>query len=1009
MGSRIHPSGQMSNAAPEDGDKSSNGGERELQQLVDATPSLLHSARPDGYIDFFNRGWLQLLGLQLEDVQGWRWTSAIHPDDREKFVAKWRESLWTGQAFEAESRVRRADGEYRWFLHRKEPLRDASGQIVKWYGSSIDIEDRKRAEKRIVRKEEELRQLLDVVPQQIFVLGEDLLPAYANRAVLEYHGAKVDDVPPDAVLASQTVHHPDDVARLWEAGQRAVSNGTPLETEARILGKAGEYRWFLIRMNPFRDENGQITRWYGTRTDIDDQKHAEEKIRHQEREVREILDLVPHHIGAYGPEGTTRLYANRVLLDYYGLNLEQLQAPENDIPAMVVHPDDLPSFVAARNRGFAASSEWETEARFRRRDGQYRWFLVRVTPLRDEEGRILRWYITGTDIDDRKKAADKVRQQERELREVVDVVPHHIAVATPDGTHIYGNHVMLDYYGLAPEDVQDSGIEELARHFMHPDDVEGFLATWQCGFAGAVAWETEARFRRQDGEHRWFLVRVIPFHDDGGRTVRWYVTGTDIDDRKKAEEKVRQDERALRLVFDVVPAQIVVLDPTRRSLDANRALLDFWGFGSLEELTAVEFPLANRCHPDDIDKLPDTILAFAAGEPHELEIRVRRHDGQYRWLLVRWVPLRDDQGRIIRWYAAGTDIDDRKRAEDRAQEENVALREEIDKISMFEEIVGASPALRAVLARVSKVAPTDSTVLITGETGTGKELVARAIHKSSRRANRAFVSVNCAAIPQALITSELFGHEKGAFTGALQRRVGRFELAEGGTLFLDEVGELPMDTQIALLRVLQEREFERVGGNKPIRTNVRVIAATNRELQAAITAGTFRSDLLYRLNVFPIEVPSLRDRVDDVPMLVKYFIDRYARKLGRKIRRIDSGTIRLLQTYPWPGNIRELQNVIERSVILCETEEFSIDESWLPRQEAARPLQAVEPMPVAREAANKRAAQLKEKVTIEAALAETRGRVSGPYGAAAKLGLRPTTLEARIRSLGVDKHQFKSG
>ena len=258
MASRIDPTGQMSDAAPERCDDPSSGRERELQQLVDATPSLLHTARPDGHIDFFNRGWLQLLGLRLEDVEGWRWTSSIHPDDREEFVANWRESLSTGQPFEAESRVRRADGEYRWFLHRKEPVHDQRGQIVKWYGSSIDIEDRRRAEERIARKEEELRKLLDVVPQQIFVLGEDLLTAYANRAVLEYHGTNVDDVPPDAVLATQAAHHPDDVARLWEDGRRAVASGTPLETEARILGKTGEYRWFLIRMNPFRDENGKI-------------------------------------------------------------------------------------------------------------------------------------------------------------------------------------------------------------------------------------------------------------------------------------------------------------------------------------------------------------------------------------------------------------------------------------------------------------------------------------------------------------------------------------------------------------------------------------------------------------------------------------------------------------------------------------------------------------------------------------------------------------------------------
>jgi transcriptional regulator with GAF, ATPase, and Fis domain len=337
---------------------------------------------------------------------------------------------------------------------------------------------------------------------------------------------------------------------------------------------------------------------------------------------------------------------------------------------------------------------------------------------------------------------------------------------------------------------------------------------------------------------------------------------------------------------------------------------------------------------------------------------------------------------------------------DQLYQENIALKEEVDRASMFEEIVGTSPSLRAVLSRVSKVAPTDSTVLITGETGTGKELIARAVHRRSDRSSRPFVSVNCAAIPRDLLASELFGHEKGAFTGAIQRRIGRFELAEGGTLFLDEIGELPAETQIALLRVLQEREFERVGGIGSIRTNVRVIAATNRDLQAAIAAGTFRSDLFYRLNVFPIEVPPLRERREDIPVLVGYFIDRFARKAGKSIRSVDKMTMESLQSYPWPGNIRELQNIIERSVIVCDTENFSVDESWL-----SRPPLASEPNgrpELSRKLANK------EIEMIEAALRESGGRVSGPSGAAVRLGIPGSTLDSKIRSLRIDKNRFKS-
>jgi transcriptional regulator with GAF, ATPase, and Fis domain len=337
---------------------------------------------------------------------------------------------------------------------------------------------------------------------------------------------------------------------------------------------------------------------------------------------------------------------------------------------------------------------------------------------------------------------------------------------------------------------------------------------------------------------------------------------------------------------------------------------------------------------------------------------------------------------------------------DQLYKENLALKEEVDQASMFEEIVGSSEVLNRVLRHVAKVAPTDSTVLIKGESGTGKELIARAIHKRSQRSARAFIRVNCAAIPASLIASELFGHEKGAFTGATQLRLGRFELADGGTIFLDEVGELPTDTQLALLRVLQERELERVGGSQVISVDVRVLAATNRDLQAAVDAGTFRLDLFYRLNVFPIQMPSLRERVGDIPMLVEYFIGRYADKLGKKIRNIEKRTFELFQTYHWPGNIRELQNVIERAVVLCDGDTVSIDETWLQRGTRTR----AEQFPSI-------AASLvdREREMIESALSESRGRVSGPSGAATLLGIPRSTLESKIRSLKIDKHRFKSG
>jgi formate hydrogenlyase transcriptional activator len=455
---------------------------------------------------------------------------------------------------------------------------------------------------------------------------------------------------------------------------------------------------------------------------------------------------------------------------------------------------------------------------------------------------------------------------------------------------------------------------------------------------------------------------------------------------------------AIREVVDLIPVMIGVMKPDSTALYANKAILDYTGF-SIQQATQPD--TTNRgFHPEDIERLREERRRGLLGnKPFAIEERIRRKDGQYRWFLAQFNPLLDKQGRVIRWYATGTDIDDRVRAEERTRNENLALREQIERDSMFEDIVGSSEPLRKVLHQLRKVAPSDSTVLILGETGTGKELIARAIHKQSSRSPRAFIAVNCAAIPPSLIASELFGYEKGAFTGATQRRIGRFEAANGGTIFLDEVGDLPAEVQIALLRVLQEREIERVGSDKPIPLDVRVLAATHRNLEKLVSEGTFREDLLYRLNVLPIRMPSLRERAADIPLLVEYFIARFGKKAGKQFRVIDKNSLNLLQEYGWPGNIRELQNVIERAVILSESDTFAVDDTWLKR----------EPSEVPRLATPLTGTLLQqERDIIEAALAETRGRVSGPAGAAAKLGVPTRTLDSKIKRLGIDKYRFKS-
>jgi formate hydrogenlyase transcriptional activator len=592
-------------------------------------------------------------------------------------------------------------------------------------------------------------------------------------------------------------------------------------------------------------------------------------------------------------------------------------------------------------------------------------------------------------------ASDSSRSgQSLDIRLVVDSIPAFTWSAHPDGSVEFVNQQWREYAGLSLEESQGWGWQAA----IHPEDLPSLMEKWRQLLISGEAGDIEARMRRHDGVFRWFLIRFEPFRDETGKIVMWYGVSTDIENLKQIEEKLREDERELRRITDAIPQTIVVLDPSGLPIYANQAFLDYTGL-TADDVIGPNFR-ERFFHPEDIEKNRIKRKAdLARGLPFEFEHRALGKDGRYRWFLIQYNPFRNERGEVTRWYATGTDIDDRVKAENRTRNENLALREQIDRDSMFEDIVGSSESLRKVLRQVTKVAASDSTVLILGETGTGKELVARAIHKRSGRAERAFIGVNCAAIPASLIASELFGHEKGAFTGATQRRLGRFESANGGTIFLDEVGDLPAEIQIALLRVLQEREIERVGSSRPIPVDVRVVAATHRDLNGLVAEGKFRPDLLYRLNVVPIEMPSLRERAADIPLLVEYFADRFGKRAGKKFRTIDKKFLKAFQAYPWPGNVRELQNVIERAVILSDDDELTVDETWLKRNPVQNP---------ARLRTLDSALVRQEKGMIEAALAESQGRISGPGGAAAKLGLPARTLDSKIKRLKINKYRFKA-
>jgi formate hydrogenlyase transcriptional activator len=776
--------------------------------------------------------------------------------------------------------------------------------------------------------------------------------------------------------------HPEDRAGFEEVINRALAGATDFEHAYRLLLPDGQVKHVHALAHVLQDASGN-REFVGAVTDITERKTTEDK-------VRRLVEAGILGIFFATVEGGI-VEANQAFL-------QMLQYDRQDLVSGRLRWADLtPAEWRERDERsmaeFLATGVFQAyEKEYFRKDGSRVPVLVGGARIQSPNDGV----VFVLDLSEQKRAEEKIRRSESYLAEAQRLSQTGSWAWSPDDDIRYWSE---ECYRVLSFDSQD-GLPRFEQFFqrIHPDDQPGFRELIETAIREKAEWEADYRIVHPGGFIRDIHVVGHPVLSTSGHLVEFVGTVIDVTERKRAEEELRRSEMELRQMLDLAPQHVAVYGPNRERLYANRILLDYLGT-TLDEWR--QRSMVAEIHPEDSERLKAYVdRASSSGSGFELELRVRKGDGSYRWFLARFNPLRDEQEQITRWYVAGTDIEDRKRAEDRLQQENVALREEIDKASMFEEIVGTSSALKAVLSRISKVAPSDSTVLITGETGTGKELVARAIHRRSDRASRAFVSVNCAAIPRDLIASELFGHEKGAFTGATQQRLGRFELANGGTIFLDEVGELPSETQIALLRVLQEHEFERIGGTRRIRGDVRVIAATNRDLQAAISAGSFRSDLFYRLNVFPIEIPSLRERREDVPMLVEYFIDRYARKAGKNIRSVNKKTLELLQSYPWPGNIRELQNVIERSVILCETEIFSIDESWLPKQPyLTEPKNQME-LP--------RSLLAQEKEMIEAALKETRGRVFGPTGAAAKLGIPRSTLESKIKSMKIDKNHFRT-
>jgi len=854
--------------------------ERELRDVVNSVPAHVWRTLPEGEVDFVNDRWSQFTGLALDEALGWKWESVLHPDDLARVVADWQTALKNGQALEYEARVRRADGEYCWWLIRNVPLRDEAGKQLRWYGTAIDIEDRMRAEQALRKSEDRWRSVFENSAIGVALTdlnGRFLVTNHVFQAMVGYTEGEL-----HAISFLEITHEDYRQANRALITELLEGKRRQFQIEKKYRCKDGTLIWVRDNVSLVPGTESVSRFIMALSEDITQRKRAEEALQRSEAYLAEAQKLAKTGSWAYNRAAEKHIYWSDEMLRIFGLD-RQSNLPDRADFLRLVHPEDRDRLQEQIDKSRREKADFVQDYRIVLTDGTVKHIHGTGHTVLDETGNIVEYVGTAVDVTERKRDEEKLQRSEADLLEAQRL----------SHTGSWKHEIASGKVTVSPEVYRIFGVE--------PDEVTSTTDFW--------------------------LNRNHP------------------EDAKRIQELFEESE----------------IQKTDYEADYRIVLPD----GTIKHLHAVGHPVLNES--GDLVEFVGTAIDVTEQAQARIELEKA--------------------------------FEEIKRLKDRLHDENLALREQIDQAFMFEEIVGSSPALQTVLSSIVKVAPTDSTVLITGETGTGKELIARAIHKHSRRSGQAFISVNCASIPSSLIASELFGHEKGAFTGAVQRRQGRFEMAHSGTIFLDEVGELPAETQIALLRVLQERQFERVGGNRIIPTDVRVIAATNRDLTAAIAAGTFRADLFYRLNVFPIEVPPLRKRREDIPMLVEYFVKRYAEKTGKQIRKIDNKTLERCQSYPWPGNIRELQNIVERSVILSSGDTFWIEKAWLASREPAR-LELPGHLPDT--------LQNQEREIIERALSESKGKVSGPEGAAAKLGIPRSTLDWKIKQLRIKKHRFIS-
>ncbi|HWO29476.1 MAG TPA: PAS domain-containing protein, partial [Candidatus Acidoferrum sp.] len=701
--------------------------EHDLNLIVNTIPALAWSAHPDGSADFFNRHYLEFVGLSAEQVKNWRWTVAVHPDDLNRLAGSWQSIMSSGKQGESEARLRRFDGEYRWFLFRADPLRDESGNIVKWFGINTDIEDRKRAEDALQRSEGYLTEA-----QRLTRTGSWAWNAATSHwAYWSYENYRMFGFDPELGLPSAEALseriHPEDRDRVRrEAFPKRAAKGSHFDIEYRIVLPDGAIKHLHSIGHPVLNESGDLVEFVGTNMDVTERvqtsaalekafqeiEQQNEALRASEHDLNLIINSIPALAWSARPDGSADFF-NQHYLEFVGLSAEQVK---NWDWTVAVHPDDLNRLAGSWHSIMSSGKQGESEARLRRFDGEYRWFLFRADPLRDESGNIVRWFGINTDIEDRKRAEDALRRNEGYLTEAERLTRAGSWAWSAGTSHrAYWSQENYRMFGFDPELGLPS--DEALSERIHPEDRDRVRReAFPKRAAKGSDFDTEYRIVLPDGAIKHLHSIGHPVLNESGDLVEFVGTNMDITERRQAEEKIRGQELELRQIMDAAPQHLMVLGSDGSRLYANQSILEFRGL-TFDEWQKVD--IREVFYPDDAERVArERNQEILSGSPLEIEARMLRHDGKYRWFLVRYRPLKDHLGRITRWVVSASDIDDRKRSEERLLHENVALREEIDKASMFEEIVGTSPPLQKVLSRISKVAPADSSVLITGETGT---------------------------------------------------------------------------------------------------------------------------------------------------------------------------------------------------------------------------------------------------------------------------------------------------